>query len=291
MSGTVFVNPHAGQGSISGDELREVFGRHRVEECEPDELGDRVREAASTGTDFIGVCGGDGTIGTAAGVLADHASKVPLLAIPGGTRNHFARALGVATLDDAERAATGGSLRTIDLGHVSDRWFVNNASIGLYPAMVRRRELHERRYRKGISNVVAIWEQIRHGHRFTAVVDDERHRAWAIFVGNGRYGEGVADLTERTAIDDGLLDVRIVRATGRLPRVRVVIATLFGRLAASPLVERLTTDDICIDLARREVDVALDGEVIRLGTPLEFECRPRVLTVLVPAPDDSSTEG
>jgi diacylglycerol kinase family enzyme len=282
----VFVNPHAGQGSIGVDELRALLPEHSVEACEPAELGDRVRRAVEGGTEFVGVAGGDGTIATAAAELVG--GEVPLLAIPGGTRNHFARALGLSTLDDAARAVTSGSVRSIDLGRVAERWFVNNASIGLYPEMVRRRELHERRFRKGISNVVAIWEQIRHGHRFVAVVDGERHRAWAIFVGNGRYGERIGDLAERESLDDGVLDVRIVRAVGRLPRTRVVGATLVGRLSSSPLVERTTAAAVCIDLGRRQVDVALDGEVVRLRPPLEFECRPRALHVLAPPADESA---
>lgn len=281
VPGVVFVNPRAGQGTISEDDLRERLPDHRIEPCEPAHLAARVSRAAEDGeVEFVGVSGGDGSIGSAAGVLAE--GPVPLLAIPGGTRNHFARDLGVETLDHAVRAVESGTVRSVDLGSVGDHWFVNNASIGSYPAMVRRRELHERRFRKGVSNLVAMVEQIRHGRRFVTEIDHDRHETWAVFVGNGRYGDQLADLATRESLDDGVLDVRIVSAEGQLTRLRVVLATLAGRLSSSPLVERICGSSVWIDLRDHEVDVALDGEVLRMRTPLVFACRPRALRVLVP---------
>jgi diacylglycerol kinase family enzyme len=279
VPGTIIVNPEAGEGSVTVDELRSLFAGHRVEPCEPLQLEHRVDEIVASGTDFVGIAGGDGTIGTVAGRLAG--GETPLLAIPGGTRNHFARALGHERLDDAVRAVEHGEIRDVDIGEVAGYTFVNNASIGLYPAMVRTRQLHERRFRKGLSNLLAISQQVRHGRQFAAEIDGERHRAWAVFVGNGRYGETIADLVERESLDLGLLDVRIVAAERSLSRLRVLAATLAGRLSRSPLVERRSGTTVCVDLRQHQVDVALDGEVHRLTTPLVFETRPRALRVLV----------
>ncbi len=287
MPGTIIVNPCAGEGTVTPDELRTLFPGHVIEPCEPRGLEERIDEIVASGADFVGVSGGDGTIGTVAGRLAG--GKVPLLAIPGGTRNHFARALGHERPEDAARAVEHGEIREVDIGEVAGRTFVNNASIGLYPAMVRRRELHERRFRKGLGNLLAIGEQVRHGRRFSAEIDGERHRAWAVFVGNGRYGDTLADLGERESLDHGLLDVLVVGAEGRLTRLRVLAATLTGRLSRSRLVERRSGSIVCVDLRPHEVDVALDGEVQRLATPLVFESRPRALRVLV-APDTSSPD-
>jgi diacylglycerol kinase family enzyme len=136
---------------------------------------------------------------------------------------------------------------------------------------------------------LAIVEQIRHGRQFTVDIDGERHRAWAVFVGNGRYGETLVDLIERESLDLGLLDVRIVAAERRLSRLRVLAATLTGRLSKSPLVERRSGTSVCVDLRQHEVDVALDGEVHRLTTPLVFQSRPQALRVMVaPASDTAS---
>ena len=51
----------------------------------------------------LGVWGGDGTVGTAAAAAVEH--SLPLLVLPGGTLNHFARDAGTPTLDGGRQAA------------------------------------------------------------------------------------------------------------------------------------------------------------------------------------------
>jgi undecaprenyl-diphosphatase len=206
--------------------------------------------------------------------------------VPLGTRNHFAKDVGIRSLDDAV-AAVGGKVRRIDVGEVNGHQFVNNSSIGIYPRIVVRREAHEHRLPKGVASLVAAWEQIRRrGQRFHVTVGDERHTAWLVFVGNGRYGEGLIDLADRESLDDNELDVRVVKADKPMARLRLVGALLAGRLARSPLIERTCAAAVEIDLERRaDVDVALDGEVRRLSTPLRYRSHRGSLAVLVPPQD------
>jgi undecaprenyl-diphosphatase len=227
------------------------------------------------------VCGGDGSQRTAAIVLAG--SSTPLLPIHGGTRNHFARALGLCDLEAAGTAARGANVVRVDLGDVNGEVFVNNASIGFYAALVRERERHEGHRPKRVADVVAAWEQARRGHRFPVEVDGSRHRAWLVFVGNGCYGSSLFDLAERESLDDGRLDLRLVKAERRLARVRVVAALLTGRLGRSPVLAQVVDSEVqvaVLDVAA--VDVALDGEVTKLSTPLCFRSRAGALRVLVP---------
>jgi diacylglycerol kinase family enzyme len=282
VPGLVLVNPDAGDDDGGVEELSARFAGHEVVECRPDEVGGRARAGAAAGVDFVAVAGGDGTIRGAADVLAGTA--VPLLPIPVGTRNHFARDVGVPTIDDAVDAV-GGEIRKVDVGQCNGLRFVNNSSIGIYPRIVVRREAHEHRLPKGAASVVAAWEQVRRrGQRVGVTVDGERHRAWLVFVGNGRYGEGLIDLADRETLDGNELDVRVVKADKPLARLRLIAALLVGRLARSPLIERLCTASVDIDVERRDaVDVALDGEVQRLETPLRYRSEPAALSVLVPS--------
>jgi undecaprenyl-diphosphatase len=283
-AGLILVNPGSGPDETTADDLRGDFPGHRVEDCEPDQLTDRVREAMSAGVPFIGVAGGDGTIRAAAEQLAG--TDTPLLVVPAGTRNHFAKDLGTGSLEAAAAAATG-TLRHVDIGMVNGRGFVNNSSVGIYPKIVVRRELHQRRLSKGIANLVAGWEQLRFGRRITVEVDGTPHRAWLVFVGNGVYGEGLLDLTDRGSLEDGTLDLRVVRADRPLARFRVVAAVVLGRLARSPLVIRKRCRSCTVNLPQATVEVALDGEVETLGTPLRYEVQPRALPVLVPRDADA----
>ena len=283
----VLVNPGSGPGTEIA-ELEAVFPNCRVEHCPPEDLAECVRSEVDTGAPFVGVAGGDGTLRTAAEVLAD--SEVALLAVPAGTRNHFAKDFGITSLEDAGDAAKTGAARPIDVGRVNDRVFLNNSSLGAYPRMVERREQHEGRWPKRIANVVAAWQQLRHGHRLRLVVDGERFVAWLVFVGNGRYGENLRDVTSRESLDGNVLDVRIVHADQPLARLRLFASVLFGRLALTPVVTRRACRRVTIAVPKHaRVAVALDGEVVHLTTPLDYESRSAALRVLTPQLGESSS--
>jgi undecaprenyl-diphosphatase len=229
------------------------------------------------------VAGGDGTLRAAAERLAG--TDVPLLPIPGGTRNHFAIAVGVEDVEAAGKAAAAGAVRRIDLGDVNGHCFLNNSSVGIYPKLVTRRESYERRMSKRLAQLKAAWEQIRHGHRFRLRMQGDWHRAWLVFVGNGCYGEHLLDFTDRESVGGGVLDIRLVLADRPLARTRVVLALLRG-LDTSPLIVRDTCPETELGLAEGTVEVALDGEVERLEPPLRYSVRRQALAVLAPPESD-----
>jgi undecaprenyl-diphosphatase len=278
--GVIFLNPKAGRHHLHLEQLRKHFRRHRVQECSPEDLPSAVLDAARDGAAFIGVAGGDGSLRGAAGVLVG--GSLPLLPVPAGTRNHFAHQLGIVDFEAAGRA-TSGTAVVVDVGSVNGHYFINNSAVGLYPEMVERREALQRKGRsKRFAQLVATWTQVRHGHRFDVIMDGTPYRAWLLFVGNGRYGDDIFELTERHSIVDGVLDVRLVRADRPLARTRVAIGLVLGRLHRSPLLVRRLCTQVTFDLGDREVDVALDGEVARLRSPLHYRSEPAGLPVLLP---------
>lgn len=278
VPGVVFVNCQAGS-ELSASALRELFTAQRVVDCPAGDIPDRVAGALADSPDFVGVAGGDGTLRGAAERLLG--TGVPLLPIPGGTRNHFALAVGISDLETAAKAAAAGIVRRFDVGDVNGRCFLNNSSVGLYPKLVVRRESYERYMSKQRAQLAAAWEQIRRGRRFRLELRGRRHRAWLVFVGNGCYGEHVLDFTNRESIGGGVLDVRVVLADRPLARTRVVLALLRG-LGTSPLIVRDTCGSAELRLTAASVEVAVDGEVERLATPLRYSVRREELAVLVP---------
>jgi diacylglycerol kinase family enzyme len=287
-AGVLFANASAGPEVISSDELEELMTgpampEVHVEPCDPTDLSELAREAVRTNPAFVGVAGGDGSVRAVAEALTH--TTVPLLVIPTGTRNHFAGDLGIESPAAAADALRAAHVRAVDAGSVNGRVFVNNTGIGQYPAMVRRRDEHQRRLPKWTRTVMAIAGQVRHGRKFDVSINGVTHRVWAVFVGNGRYGSTLGDLAQRESLTDGVLDVRVVDATGRLARLRVIAALVAGRLDRSPLVQTFATPSVHIHLRRPVTDVALDGEVVRLVPPLEVTCHARALRVLAPDPD------
>jgi diacylglycerol kinase family enzyme len=278
-AGVVLVNPTSGPGPSSAGEVREAFRGHRVVECAADELEETAKRALDDRPGFLAVAGGDGSIRAVASLLAG--SGIPMVPVPTGTRNHFARELGIDTVA-AAAAAVGGERRAVDLAEVNGERFVNNSSIGFYASLVRERDEHERRWPAAIANVTAAWAQARKGHRFRVDVDGHPYRAWLVFIGNGCYGEGLSDLIHRDRLDAGLLDIRVLRADAVLARTRTVTSLLAGRLAESPLLVQREGAEAVVDLRRSTVEVALDGEVVPLRPPLHYRSLPGALTVLMP---------
>jgi undecaprenyl-diphosphatase len=277
----IFVNPSSGSGTEIAD-LTDLFEGHDVVECEPDGFAEQVKKVLNNDDPpaFVGIAGGDGTIRTAVEVLLDVSPEIPLLAIPAGTRNHFARDVGIETLEDAVAAARSGCTRRVDAAMVNDAWFVNNSSIGVYPRLVAHREARESRMPKGVAAIVAAWHQLRHGRHLRLKVDGSPVKAWAVFVGNNCYGDSLRELTGRERLDEGELDVRIAHADRRLSRLRIVGAVLFGRVEQSPLIDRKRCSAVQLDVGR-EVKVALDGEVTPMESPLRYQSHPLALTVLI----------
>src|SRR5919199_978591 len=143
VPGLLIVNPRSGDDSPTPEELaREA--RARGVEVRVLEPGDDPAEAARDADGPVGVAGGDGSLAPVAAVALER--DLPFVCVPYGTRNHFARDVGLDRDDPlAALAAFEGVERRVDVGRVGERLFLNNVSLGLYAQLVHRRERHRRR--------------------------------------------------------------------------------------------------------------------------------------------------
>ena len=123
--------------------------------------GKRLQKAASRALaqarrgdiDAVIAGGGDGSIRAVASVLAG--TRVPLGIIPLGTRNHFAKDLGLRLdVEGAAETIASGQARMVDLGEVNGEIFINNSSIGIYPYLIIERD--RRRARDGLAKWMAM---------------------------------------------------------------------------------------------------------------------------------------
>ncbi|MBC6450624.1 bifunctional phosphatase PAP2/diacylglycerol kinase family protein [Actinokineospora xionganensis] len=287
----VLVNPHSGLGEDPTDELRlrwpkatvvnPVAGADLIED-----LSDQVKKSTEE-VRALGVAGGDGTVAAVAAVAAEFG--LPLVLIPSGTLNHFARDIGVETADDAGDAVREGRGVEIDLAGVKiiergggerHRWFVNTASVGGYPEMVRIREkLESKGWPKWPAGAVAMARTLRRAQPIRMALDGRPHLVWWLFVGNGTYDPKGFAPTRRPALDTGLLDVRYLRADVPFSRARFVLATVTRTLHASHVYRELDVPRLRVDLLDGHRRVATDGEVGPLANRFEFESRPRALCV------------
>ncbi len=253
-----------------------------------DIVGAARRAAADAACGAIIAAGGDGTVSAVAGVVAG-TDKV-LGVLPAGTLNHFAKDLGMPpSIEDAAVALARARVRRIDVGEVNGLLFVNNASVGIYPRVVRQRErLLERlggvkwlATALAAAAVVARLQPVSLRLRWEGGA--AARRTTFVFVGNNRYDTALLATQRRAALDAGVLGVFVGREHTRMGLLRVAARAALGRLDERDL-DALELGEVTLESHRGMVWVALDGEVRRLRPPIRYRIRPGALRVLAPDP-------
>jgi diacylglycerol kinase family enzyme len=285
----VVVNP--GAGSADDDVVAEVgkaWPKADIVELGPEVnlVTEVTKRIEHEDVRAVGVVGGDGTVRSVAELAADH--DLPMVLVPGGTLNHFARDVGVDNLDEAKAAASAGSVILCDVGDVdiTDRSgesehevFVNTASLGGYPETVRLREKLETRFPKWVAAAMASSRTLRRARPLTILLNGKRLEVWMLFVGNGAYVPKGFGPAHRPALASGVLDVRYLRADIPYSRLRFVLSMLTGTLEVSHVYKHAevpAVDVVLLDANRR---IALDGEVGPLGRWFRFRVRKGALPV------------
>jgi diacylglycerol kinase family enzyme len=247
-----------------------------------------LQRVAGGKLDAIIVGGGDGTISTVAGVLAG--SGVPLGIIPLGTLNHFAKDLNIPlSLEEAVALITAGDLRSIDVGEINGRIFINNSSIGIYPYLVLDRERRTDRHGlpKWLAMILAGLRALRYFplRRLTIQTTGgaEAYRSPCVFVGNNAYQISGQSLGTRRRLDEGLLSLFVAKQQSRLELLWLACRSVLGYLDQERDLRALTLTDVEISSGRRRLLVAFDGEVETMRSPLHYQVKPGALSVFAPS--------
>jgi len=247
-----------------------------------------VDRARAEGVSLVVAGGGDGTQSAVASRLAGTGLVQGVL--PMGTLNHFAKDLGIPLkLPDAIRTLAEGRVEQVDVGEVNGRVFINNSSLGLYPEIVRERELQRLHLGKSKWRALAsatLHATARHVGMAVRVDADgaqQVRRTGFVFIGNNRYTMEGLSIGARASLQDGELALYLGRRRGRLALVELALRALFRRLRQERDFELVTGPAFTIDMSASCVRVAADGEVCMMETPLRYRVRPRALRVMVPA--------
>lgn len=251
------------------------------------EMNEAIKRAAASHRRIV-VAGGDGTIASAAQLLID--TKVELALLPLGTLNHFARDLQIPTiLDAAAELAVNGMASPVDVGEVNGRRFINNASVGLYPSMVKDRDRirHEHNVPKWLASIPACWAALARLPHHRMRIDTGHGEAPIVspllLVGNNRYSLQSGSMGSRDSLDAGLLSIYAVSRTTRLGLLWFGVRAALGRVSQTQDFELVGDyEAMTVRLSHPEIEIALDGEVQRLSLPLKFCVRPGALKVVRP---------
>jgi diacylglycerol kinase family enzyme len=283
------VNPKSGTADKAKAALADV-GAFDVREVQPESLADAIEGAVADGERRIVVSGGDGTIATAARALVG--TGVELAIVPGGTLNHFARDLGIPPdLPSAcEIAADHTVTACADVGYVNGVLFVNTSSVGAYVRLVRTREHLERRLGYRLASAAAALRVFLGLRRFAVELEVDgvvrRYRSPMVFVGVGERELKLPLLGKRVPHGRRGLHVMVVRGqrrAGLLALAFAAVARGVGHVSRTPKLDSFVVDRCRVMLPRRG-PVAVDGEIVTLDTPLEYELTRDALKVVVREP-------
>jgi len=288
----VVINATSGNGTAPKDaeRLKEVFAEAGREgritlATGGSEINAAMRRAVEAGCESLVAGGGDGTINSGASAVLGRG--IPLGVLPLGTLNHFAKDLGIPLdLDEAAKVVLEGVVCKVDVGEVNGRIFLNNSSLGVYPAIVRLRE----RYRATLGGkwIAALWAGLTVLRRspFMAVritADGEAiiRRTPLALVGNNEYQMAGIQAGSRESLARGRLALYVLNAERRPGLLWLGWQILLKGAEGVKEVDLITVEDATVETRRRRLQVAIDGEVFTLESPLRYRIRPGALRVHV----------
>jgi len=244
-----------------------------------------ARAALESGCRVLVAAGGDGTVSAVAGVLVG--GEVPLGVLPVGTLNHFARDLGLPLgVPEAVAVVAGGTVRRVDVGEVNGRIFLNNSSLGVYPRIV---ELRARYTGRGAAKwIAALWATLTVLRRrpFMRVRISTEGKIVVrstpfVLVGNNEYRMAGLHAASRESLTGGRLALYVMDASHRPSLLRLGWKLFWQGSEQVRELDLLQVTEAAVETRRHGLQVALDGEVAVLRSPLEYRSRPGALRVLV----------
>ena len=298
----LIANPAAGrrQGeqrlAVARTQL-EALG-HAVTAALTESAGHATRLAKSNAPDFeiVAALGGDGTVNEVAnGLMAVELGERPALAtLPVGTGNDVALTFGLAHFESAIDALANGGTRTLDVirvqlmrdGEPVTRHTLLFVAAGFAAEVIRKtgprvKRLFGRRfsYSVGLFRALASFR----APEFSVKWDggEKRGRMFQVCAGNTEFGAGgVMRISPGARPDDGLLNISLVGALGRLQIVRRFPSILSGRYVEDERVDYFTGKRLEID-AVPPAEIQADGDIIGT-TPATIELLPGALRLVTP---------
>ena len=253
--------------------------------------------------DIILIFGGDGTVHRhLAGLVA---LGLPVLIVPVGSGNDFARALNLRSIRDSlaafkRFASDAANVWTVDLGVVApsysspeiSRYFCCVAGCGLDAEVARRANQLPRWLRSHGGYALALAAALtkfaasrteillpKSGRSHEFATHRSNVTALIACANSPSYGAGMR-IAPRATMDDGMLDVCFVGDLGKLKLFCLFPSVYVGRHLTITGVEYFQAERLRIE-TEQPVDIYADGEYV-CQTPVEIAIAPRALRVVVP---------
>lgn len=293
----VILNRESGTISSLGPEhvatrLREIFAElgadADVRLVRGAEIEPTLVEARDGDADAVIIGGGDGSVATAASVLAGH--EKPLGILPLGTFNLAARDVGMnLDWEEAARQLTQAPEGAMDLLDVDGSLFFCVVVLGFYPALVMGKpEYHGNWLVKAWRTATASLKSAATFPPLDLVLKDDdgrevRRRTRIALMANNDYEDLFGIIPRRRSLDAGYFTVYVSTHRSRWGLLKSSLAWLMGRWKEDKELTVIHTTELEVQVKRKSrIPVMRDGEIDKLRVPFRIRIRPKALRVIAP---------
>ncbi len=254
-----------------------------------DELLSKIldRHQNSEHKGVIVAAGGDGTLNAVAQKLMY--GDIPMGILPLGTFNYVARVLEIPLdLVEAAKVIATGQTRASHVGNINQHIYLNNASLGLYPLFIKKREQFNQRfgrllinaYTSGLDVLIRENKQL----KLEVEVDGQVYpvKTPLIFLGNNQLQ--LEELKLKIAADaaQGHVAGVVIAKGDKLSLFKMLFQLIRGKLEKTPDVYSFSADQVKISSKKKQLTVAIDGEIFEIDTPLNISVAKSALKIMVP---------
>ena len=262
-------NPYSGENIIL-HELDKVMKLHQEKgyqvvpyRIQKDKDIDEAFDIIDKDYNYVLVAGGDGTVDSVVNAMMNRGIDLPIGILPVGTANDFGKFIGIPS--DVTKACNQileSEPKAVDIGKINDKYFINVASSGLFTDVSQKTDLNLKNtigklayYLKGIEEIPNFSRLKVHLKSKEVDFDGEMY---LILVFNGQTA-GNFKLATRADVNDGYLDVIMIKAVPIIEILPLFIKILKGEHLDSDKVIYFKTDDILIE-SEEDIVVDIDGE-------------------------------
>lgn len=262
-------NPYSGDGVILKD-LDKVIEAHQKRgyvvipyRIQRDVNIEEAFEGLDESYKYILIAGGDGTIDSVVNAMKKNNINMPIGVLPLGTANDFARFLGMSNnITDNIEQILDSEPKKIDLGRVNDKYFVNVLSTGLFTDVSQKTGTNLKNalgkaayYIKGIEQI-PNFRSLNVKITANGKIYDEPMYLMLVF--NGQTAGGFKIALD-AKMDDGLLDVLVLKSCHIPEFIHVFIKFMMGEHIEDPRVEYIKASELLIE-SNEEIVTDIDGE-------------------------------
>lgn len=280
----LIYNSGAGQSKFTYflDPIIEKFMDNNVEVSvfragENTNLYEYLKDAEQEGIYGVVVAGGDGTINRVVNVMIKNKINVPLGIIPAGTSNDFARHIKMPNnFSECIDKILTGNVQEVDVGLANDKYFINVCSAGLFTNASQKADKNLKNAIGKLSYFVTAADQLFKFKPFDVRVEtknkvfEDKINLFLIF--NGSSVGGIDKFTDNSSIQDGLLDILIIKNCNLGEVGRIVNKIFVSNILEDENLIYLKEDYVKITKLKGKVDAPdVDGEE-GPKFPLEVTC-------------------